>query len=321
MIIHSLDIEEVYKTLLSSPEGLTQQEAARRMSEYGPNEIRAARKKPLYLRFVAQFTHFLAVLLWIAAALCALSELIRPGEGMLLLAAAIVGVIFVNAVFTFVQEYRAEKAVEALKRLLPFKVKAVRGGSVVEVRSEDGTMLARGQDLLRTTKENVPMTRLTRLGEKITRLDLWIDDSAYGKPVMLAGGDVGLVTSWWHAPDHSEWRWTIELYKRGIKGEDMDFNDKEKHAATHQTFNIQKQNWNHLQSLGANFYAIAMDEPFLCCRQHIHKPDDYAVRETADFIARVREHFPRMLVGDIETYATALSETLRGTAAAAITGL
>ena len=153
MIIHSLDIEEVYKTLLSSLGGLTPQEAARRLSEYGPNEIRAARKKPLYLRFVAQFTHFLAVLLWIAAALCALSELIRPGEGMLLLAAAIVGVIFVNAVFTFVQEYRAEKAVEALKKLLPFKVKAVRGGSVVEVRSEE---VAPGDVILLSEGDKVP---------------------------------------------------------------------------------------------------------------------------------------------------------------------
>jgi hypothetical protein len=68
------------------------------------------------------------------------------------------------------------------------------------------------------------------------------------------------------------------------------------------TFNIQKQNWDHLQSLGANFYAIAMDEPLLCCRQHIHKPDDYAVEETASFIALVRQHFPQMLVGDIEPY-------------------
>lgn len=82
----------------------------------------------------------------------------------------------------------------------------------VEVRSDGGTLIAHGKDLLRTTNENVPMTRLTRSGEKITRQDLWIDDTAYGKPVILAGGDVGIVKSWWHAPDHSEWRWMIELY-------------------------------------------------------------------------------------------------------------
>jgi hypothetical protein len=45
-----------------------------------------------------------------------------------------------------------------------------------------------------------------------------------------------------------------------------------------------------------------MDEPLLCCRHHIKKPDDYAAQETANYIALVRKHFPDTLVGDIETY-------------------
>jgi hypothetical protein len=67
-------------------------------------------------------------------------------------------------------------------------------------------------------------------------------------------------------------------------------------------FKVEKPNWDRLQSLGANFYAIAMDEPLLCCRLHIHKPDDYAVQETANYIALVRRHFSQMKIGDIETY-------------------
>ncbi len=68
------------------------------------------------------------------------------------------------------------------------------------------------------------------------------------------------------------------------------------------TFSLEKANWDHLQSLGQNLYAIALDEPLLCCRKHIHQPDDYAVRETAAYIALVRKNFPRVLIGDIETY-------------------
>jgi hypothetical protein len=45
-----------------------------------------------------------------------------------------------------------------------------------------------------------------------------------------------------------------------------------------------------------------MDEPLICCRKHINKPDDYAVQEPANFIALVRQHYPEMLIGDIETY-------------------
>ena len=75
----------------------------------------------------------LAVLLWISAFLSFLSEYLRPGEGMLSLGIAIVGVIAVNAVFTFIQEFRAEKALGALRRLLPFNVRVTRGGAVREM--------------------------------------------------------------------------------------------------------------------------------------------------------------------------------------------
>lgn len=69
-----------------------------------------------------------------------------------------------------------------------------------------------------------------------------------------------------------------------------------------QTFNAERKNWEHLQSLGASFYAIGMDEPLCCAREHIHKTDEYAMQETANYIALVREHFPQILIGDIETY-------------------
>jgi len=88
-------------------------------------------------KLVAQFTHFLALLLWIAAGLSFLSEYLHHGEGMLSLGIAIVVVIFINALFTFVQEYRADKAVEALKKLMPFKVKVMRDSILNEIPSGD----------------------------------------------------------------------------------------------------------------------------------------------------------------------------------------
>jgi sodium/potassium-transporting ATPase subunit alpha len=128
MRIQNLTKEEILKTLITSETGLSEEEAEKRLNEYGFNEIREIRKKPLYLKLLSQFTHFLAILLWIAAALSFLSEYLHPGEGMLSLGIAILGVIVLNAIFTFVQEYRAEKAVEALKKLLPFYVKVLRHG-------------------------------------------------------------------------------------------------------------------------------------------------------------------------------------------------
>src|SRR3990170_5294665 len=137
MKIHNLTKKEVYHSLITSENGLTEEEAKRRLSEFGFNEIKEVKKKSLLIRFFEQFTHFLAILLWIGAGLSFISEYFRPGEGMLTLGLAIIAVIIINAVFTFIQEYRAEKALEALKTLLPFNVKAIRSGKESEVPAEE----------------------------------------------------------------------------------------------------------------------------------------------------------------------------------------
>jgi sodium/potassium-transporting ATPase subunit alpha len=137
MKINSLTKDEALRALVSTDEGLTEAEAVKRLSESGPNEIRETRKKSLIIRALHQITHFLAILLWTAAMLSFLSEYLHPGEGMMPLGLAIIGVIMINAVFTFVQEYRAEKAIEALKMLLPFFVKVIRDGMEKEVPSRE----------------------------------------------------------------------------------------------------------------------------------------------------------------------------------------
>ncbi len=113
--------------------GLSQEEARRRLQEYGPNSLRRAPGPPLVLRFLRQLTHFLAVLLWIAAGLSFVAEALQPGHGMATLGLAIVGVIVINAIFSFVQEYKAERAVQALHRLLPETAWVIRSGQTQQV--------------------------------------------------------------------------------------------------------------------------------------------------------------------------------------------
>ncbi|OGW32670.1 MAG: ATPase [Nitrospirae bacterium GWC2_42_7] len=137
MKINSLTKDEVFRSLVTSANGLTEEEAEKRLQESGFNEIKETRKTPLFLKFLGQFTHLLAILLWVGAILSFVSEYIHPGEGMLNLGIAVVGVIFINAVFTFFQEYRAEKALEALKKMLPFNVKVIRNSRELEVPSRD----------------------------------------------------------------------------------------------------------------------------------------------------------------------------------------
>ena len=68
------------------------------------------------------------------------------------------------------------------------------------------------------------------------------------------------------------------------------------------TFNIERPMWDRVERLGGSIYAIAMDEPLCCVRKEIAQPDDYAVEETARYIALVRRHYPKVLIGDIEPY-------------------
>jgi hypothetical protein len=80
----------------------------------------------------------------------------------------------------------------------------------VEVRDDAGQRLAMTADLPRT--EQTPIARLTRQGDAISREDVWPSQEDVGRPVMLPGGEVGILKSWWHAEDRKEWRWQIELY-------------------------------------------------------------------------------------------------------------
>jgi hypothetical protein len=67
-------------------------------------------------------------------------------------------------------------------------------------------------------------------------------------------------------------------------------------------FKAEQPIWQWIERSGGKIHAIAMDEPLCCCRKEIHQPDDYAVRETANYIAMVRKHYPQMLIGEIEPY-------------------
>jgi hypothetical protein len=80
----------------------------------------------------------------------------------------------------------------------------------VEVRTDEGQRIALAKDLIQTTSR--PMTRLTLRGDQITREDLWPSQNDMGQLVILPGGEVGKLISWWNAEDESEWRWQVEFY-------------------------------------------------------------------------------------------------------------
>ena len=107
---HQKGLKEVVEDLRASLQGLSSEEARRRLEEYGPNELKEGKKKTLLGRFLDQFKDFMIIVLMAAA-------VIAVAMGEVNSTIAIVVIVILNAIIGFVQEYRAEKAMEALKMM------------------------------------------------------------------------------------------------------------------------------------------------------------------------------------------------------------
>ena len=79
----------------------------------------------------------------------------------------------------------------------------------MEVRGEDDRRIAHGD--LERHGEYSPMTLVELHGDELQRQEVWPDDGFYGLPVLLAGGEVGLLRDWEHSGDRSWWRWSVEF--------------------------------------------------------------------------------------------------------------
>lgn len=128
----NLPKEAIFSELGTGPDGLSGEEAARRLAKTGPNILKAAKGEPWILKLGRNFVSVFAILLWIAGGLCFI-----PGVDMPQLGIAIFVVIFVNAIFSFWQESKAEKAVEALQRLIPRDSSVLRDGQKIRVPAAD----------------------------------------------------------------------------------------------------------------------------------------------------------------------------------------
>lgn len=153
MFIANLSVKEALDSLRTSEEGLSSAEAQRRLKEFGYNKLEEIKRQSVWLSFIQEFTHFFAIILWLAAGLAFWAESQAPGEGMFLLGVAILGVILINGVFSFWQEYRAERAIAALTKLLPQQALVCRSGKLQTVPAE---MLVPGDCIVLEEGDNIP---------------------------------------------------------------------------------------------------------------------------------------------------------------------
>lgn len=128
--IRKTSVGGALEMLGTGPGGLSDGEAAERQRSYGKNLIESARKRSPVLAFLSNFTHLMAILLWVAGAIAFVAGLPELGCAVWL-------VNIINGVFSFWQEHRASQATEALKKMLPAYANVIRGGQEQKVLAED----------------------------------------------------------------------------------------------------------------------------------------------------------------------------------------
>lgn len=170
MKIHNLTKEEVLAELHTAEQGLTEEEAGRRLLDFGENVIPKRKKPSLLFRFASYLVNWFAILLWIASGFAILASRLAEDVSMSRLGYAIITVIFINAIFAFLQEYRAEKAFGALEKIIPHNALVIRESREIQLPVKQ---IVPGDIII--VKEGMSVPADARIIEAV---DLAVDNSA-----------------------------------------------------------------------------------------------------------------------------------------------
>jgi Ca2+-transporting ATPase len=154
---HATPVDETFSTLATGEEGLSSEEADRRLSEYGTNDIQEAERASVLDLFLSQFRNPLIYLLVVAALLSLGTGFIPGGEPSYTEAVFIVLIIAANGVFGFVQDYQATRSIEALRELATPAATVLRDGensrSTQNSSSQGMSSLSNRETRFRPTQE------------------------------------------------------------------------------------------------------------------------------------------------------------------------
>lgn len=144
---YSLEVSEIISQLATNPEaGLSAAEADARYEKFGPNKLQGKKATPKWKVFVSQFQDFMIYVLFAAVIIAAI-------EGQVVEAIAILTILLINGILGFIQEYRAEQALEALKTMSAATATVMRGGVEIEVET---SLLVPGDIVLIESGDTIP---------------------------------------------------------------------------------------------------------------------------------------------------------------------
>lgn len=183
---------QVYQQFNTSANGLTESEAQKRLKDNGFNELHEKKKPPIWLLFLNQFKDFMIIVLLVAAVLSGIM-------GDLTDTIIILIIVLLNAIIGFVQEYRSEKALEALKKMTVTQTQVLRNGQSIIIVSteivpgdvviiEAGNVVPADMRLMETHSLRIDESSLT--GESVPvdkdSTDLSLEDLTLGDQLNMA---------------------------------------------------------------------------------------------------------------------------------------
>src|SRR5215472_4873405 len=144
---HAITADEVLRRLNTNlKEGLDTNEVSQRLSKYGPNRLPEGKRQGPFMRFLSQFNNILVYVLLAAG-------FIKLMVGLWLDAAIILGVVIINALLGFIQEGKAEKALDSIRKMLSAEARTLRDGKTRMVPAED---LVPGDIVLLESGDRIP---------------------------------------------------------------------------------------------------------------------------------------------------------------------
>ena len=167
---HKGALSAALSALDTNAQGLSQAEAEARLERFGRNELEVRKDRSEIVKFLLQFRNFFALLLIVGGALAITADRLDPGQGNLYIAIALLGVVVLNAAFTYLQEHQSEKIMDSFKKMLPSMITALRDGAAREVAAEE---LVPGDVIILNEGDRVPVD-----GRLIEAKELKVDNSS-----------------------------------------------------------------------------------------------------------------------------------------------
>ena len=131
---YTKELNQVFNELNTRQGGLTEDEANKRLEKYGANNLKEKKKESLFIKFIKQFNDFMIIVLIIAAIISAIIAKTN-GSGDYIDSIIIIAIVIFNAIMGLIQEEKAEKSLEALKKMSAPNAKVRRNGKIREIEA------------------------------------------------------------------------------------------------------------------------------------------------------------------------------------------